>query len=67
MASSGALRAILPWLIIVTWSATRSTSSSKCDEKSTVRPSWAIVRMTAPRINAYKSLLRWLTDRANKE
>jgi len=27
--------------------ATRSTSSSKCEEKSTVRPSWAIVRMIA--------------------
>ena len=48
MVSSGPLRAILPWLIIVTWSATGSTSSSRCDEKSTVRPSSAMVRMMAP-------------------
>ena len=49
--SSGSQSTIRPRSISATWSDTRSTSSSKCDEKRTVRPSSAIVRMIAARIS----------------
>ncbi len=49
--SSGPHRTTRPRSIIATWSDTRSTSSSRCDEKMTVRPSSAIVRMIAARIS----------------
>ena len=49
--SSDSQSTIRPRSRSATWSDTRSTSSSKCDEKSTVRPSSAIVRMIAARIS----------------
>ena len=49
--SSESQNRMRPDLIMATWSETRSTSASRCDENSTVRPSSAIVRMMAPRMS----------------
>jgi len=58
IAASGALSTILPWLIIVTWSATSSTSSNLTGWSRRRRVSWA------PRLNpGRRQTERLLTSR----